>query len=344
MFRQRSSPADLLAISLGALTLALAAGCSGFAEQSILNQFFTASRLRDNTSLNNITMVSFEPRTQGTVTKFDVVSVTPERRKPLTIRALAQAHQAAKADDAAFMKRREEYQNENLEAIQRVLRADRERTKVKGKDAEVQATWSKFLQDGAAVSRKVAEARRRLAGESALVDLSINGGSNAPVDVAKYDGELLSKDVTIDAQVKLPSGEMAQRKYVVTMERAVLKGDREITGRWIIANIKDAGAPAGKTSELGWFQPRVFGPQRLHAHGREADDELHVAVQGFDAGNGADAELRVSYAHAGTKLEQVGRLIFVLVGVGRGFFARTAAAASVRIRPEVVVGEVALIG
>ena len=77
MFRPRSS---LFAISLSAFTLALAAGCSGFSEQPILNQFFTASRLRDNTSLNNITMVSFEPRTQGTVTTFDIVSVTPERR------------------------------------------------------------------------------------------------------------------------------------------------------------------------------------------------------------------------------------------------------------------------
>jgi hypothetical protein len=249
MSRPRSSISDLFAISLGALTLALAAGCSGFAEQPTLNQFFTASRLRDNTSLANITMVSFEPRTQGTVMKFEVLSVTPEQRKPLTLKALAQAHQAARADDAAFTKRKQEYQNENLDAIQRVLRADRERTKVKGKDAEVQATWSKFLQDGAAVSRKVTEAKRRLASDSGVVDLSINGGSNTPIDITKYDGDLVSKDVTIDATVKLPSGETAQKKYVVTMQRAIMKAEREITGRWIIANIKDAGAAgAGKTS------------------------------------------------------------------------------------------------
>jgi len=249
MSRQRSSTRDRLAISLGAFTFALAAGCSGFSEQTILNQFFAASRLRDNTSLANLTMVSFEPRTQGTVTKFEILGVTAEQRKPLTLKALAQAHQAAKSDDAAFTKRKEEYQNENLAAIQRVLRADRERTKVKGKDAEVQATWSKFLQDGAAVSRKVSDAKRRLASESSLVDLSINGGSNTPVEITKYDGELVSKDVTIDAAVRLPSGDTAQKKYVVTMQRAVLKADHEITGRWIIANIKDAGGTgAGKTS------------------------------------------------------------------------------------------------
>src|SRR6266568_2033287 len=248
MFRPRSSSTGLFTISLSALTLALAVGCSGFAEQSILNQFFTASRLRDNTSLANITMVSFEPRTQGTVTKFDIVSVTPEQRKPLTVKALAQAHMAAKADDAAFSKRKDEYQTENLEAIQRVLKADRERAKVKGKDAEVQATWSKFVQDGVAVSRKVTDAKRRLANDSGLVDLSINGGSNSPVDITKYDGDLVSKDVTINAAVRLPSGDTAQKTFIVTLERAILKADREIAGRWIIAAIKDAGAPAGKTS------------------------------------------------------------------------------------------------
>ena len=119
---------------------------------------------------------------------------------------------------------------------------------MKGKDAEVQATWSKFVQDSVAVSRKVTDAKRRLANESGVVDLSINGGSNSPVDITKYDGDLVSKDVTINAAVRLPSGDTAQKTFIVTLERAILKADREIAGRWIIAAIKDAGAPAGKTS------------------------------------------------------------------------------------------------
>jgi hypothetical protein len=36
---------------------------------------------------------------------------------------------------------------------------------------------------------------------------------------------------------------------VVTMQRAVLKSDKTITGRWIITGVKDPSAPAGaKTS------------------------------------------------------------------------------------------------
>ena len=152
-------------------------------------------------------MVSFEPRTQGTVTSFSITNVSSEQRKPLELKALAKAHEDAKADDSAFTKRKEEYQNANLDVIQRVLKADRDTSKLKGKDAEVQATWSKYVQDGAAVSRKVQEARRKLATESAVVELSINGGSNTPLDIKKYDGEIVSKDVTIDAVVRSPAGE-----------------------------------------------------------------------------------------------------------------------------------------
>ncbi len=248
MFRPGLSIPSLIAASLIAPALVLAAGCSG-AEQSILNQFFTASRLRDNTSLNNLTMVLFEPRTQGTVSTFKIVSVTPEEHKPLTLKALASAHDAARADDAAFTKRKDTYQNENLEAIQRVIKADRTKGRLTGKDAEVQAAWTQFLQDGVAVSRKVSDARRKLASESGVVDLSINAGNNSRVDITKYDGELVSKDVTIDAVVKLPSGETVNKTLVITMQRALLQADREINGRWIIAAIKDAAAPpAAKTS------------------------------------------------------------------------------------------------
>jgi hypothetical protein len=249
MSRPAQNIIGLLAASLTALTLTVVAGCSGSSEQPILNQFFTASRLRDSTSLNNLTMVLFEPRTQGTVSSFKIVSVTPEEHRPLTLKALAQAHEAARADDAALTSRKQTYQNENLDAIQRVLKADREKARVKGKDAEVQAAWSRFLQDGVAVSRKVSEAKRKLASESGLVDLSINAGSNNPIDITKYDGELVSKDVMIDAVVKLPSGETRPKTLLITMQRAILKADREITGRWIIAAIKDAAAaPGSKTS------------------------------------------------------------------------------------------------
>jgi hypothetical protein len=81
-----------------------------------------------------------------------------------------------------------------------------------------------------------------------VIALSVADPRN-PVDVTKYDGDLVSKDVTIDAPVKLPSGQTPQKTLVVTMQRAELRGDRSIIGRWIITkviivDIKDASGSA----------------------------------------------------------------------------------------------------
>jgi hypothetical protein len=225
------------------LAAATLIGCSSTPEQPILNQFFTASRLRDNTTLAGFAAVAFDPRTDGIVTSFDITSVSPEQRKPLGLKALAEAHQAARAEDAEFTKRKDTYQAQNLDAIKRVLEAQREQKKVPPKDAEVQAAWSRFLEDGVAVSRKVGDAKRKLASETVVVDMSINGGPTH-VDVTKYDGELVSKNVSVSAPVKLPNGQTVQKNYLITMQRAILKGDQPLTGRWILTAIKDAAGAA----------------------------------------------------------------------------------------------------
>ena len=229
-----------LALTLAAATLI---GCSSTPEQPILQQFFTASRLRDNTTLAGFAAASFEPGTDGIITTFSITNVSPEQPKPLVLKSLAKAAEEAKAADAEFTKRKEAYQSENLDAIKRVLAAERAKGKIPPKDAAVQTAWSKFLEEGVGVSRKVGETKRKLASETVVVDMSINGGPTH-VDVTKYDGELASKEVSISAPVKLPSGQTAQKNYVVTMQRALLHGDRELTGRWIITSIKDASGSA----------------------------------------------------------------------------------------------------
>jgi len=236
--------------AFGTLSLALFIGaCSGGPEQTLIGQFFNASRLRENTTLDNISTVIFDPAKNGTVTTFTIQSIGPEQRKPLALKALAKAQDDARSEDAAFSQRKDEYQNANLDAIQRVLKAERGNGKISGRDAEVQATWKKFRDDSAAVSKRVADARRTLRSETQLVDLSVNSGGRTAIDVTKYDGEMLSKEVTISAPVRLPSGETAQKSYVIAMQKAILKGDKEIAGRWIITSCRDASAAPGvKTS------------------------------------------------------------------------------------------------
>jgi hypothetical protein len=233
---------------VASLTAVILAGCSGAAEQPILNQLFTASRLRDNTTLNGFSMVALDPVTQGSVTTFSIVSVSPEARKPLTLKTLARAYDDAKAEDAAFNKRHDDYEQQHMEEVTRIARAGRD-AKLKGGDADVQAAWFKMLDEGRDISRKVSDAKRRLATESVVIDMSVSDPRN-PIDVTKYDGDLVTKEVTVDAQLRTPAGTTVPKTYLVTMQRAVLKGGPkgDITGRWIVTGLKEQPAPGAKSS------------------------------------------------------------------------------------------------
>src|SRR5712671_705769 len=54
------------------------AGCAS-REQLLLDAFFSASRLRDTTALQDISTVTFEPRQQGIVRTFQIKGTSPER-------------------------------------------------------------------------------------------------------------------------------------------------------------------------------------------------------------------------------------------------------------------------
>ena len=60
----------------------------------------------------------------------------------------------------------------------------------------------------------------------------------------KRGGEIVSKDVTIDAPVKLPNGEVARKTLVVTIQRPEPTGGVAARSRWIVTAIKDASAAA----------------------------------------------------------------------------------------------------
>jgi hypothetical protein len=61
-------------------TLALALSACATSEQALLEQFFSASRLRDTTALQSIATVVFEPHQQGIVRTFEIVSVVRAQR------------------------------------------------------------------------------------------------------------------------------------------------------------------------------------------------------------------------------------------------------------------------
>jgi hypothetical protein len=227
-----------ISASIVFLALLVVCGCSGGAEQQLLQKYFNAAKLRDQTTLANIATVRFDPQTDGIVQSFTVTSVGEEQRRTLRLRDLKKAHDEAKAADDEFSKRKRAYQDANLEAIDRVLKAEAQNRTLRGRDLEVQATWTKWRDEMAQKAKALSSAGNALSAERGIAEISVFDPRN-PVDVTQYDGELVSREVTVAAKVRTPAGEVVDRTMVVTLEQAQLKKDgADLNGRWLITAIK----------------------------------------------------------------------------------------------------------
>jgi len=230
---------------LGALATALLAGpmagCGGGGEERrIVRNYFTASRVNDRATLGNIAMVEFNPRDDGVVIDFDVVSVSEEMRRPLEFKRLTAALRAARAAEQEFTERKKTYQDANFDAITRVLEAERANKPVAARDRKVQEEWTTWREETMAHAKKVSDAQAALAAEAGVVELSVSDPST-PRDVTQFDGELITKAVTVDARVQ-KEGQTEERQMVLRLQQAMLTGGEgePIEGRWVITSISRA--------------------------------------------------------------------------------------------------------
>jgi hypothetical protein len=228
-----------VAVAIATVSVLATAACSGYsAEQQIVRKYFQANQLRDQSTVGNVATVEFDPLTDGVVQRFTITGVSEERRKTLNIRQYAEEFKKAKEDNEAFTKEVNKYQKDNAQEIDRVTKAASQNKSLRGKDAELHTSWTKWVADRVEHTHKLTESRRKLSAETRVAELS-TFNSLKPIDVTEYDGELISKDVTLDATIKKPDGAVVNRTLVVTMERAVLKGaEGEREGRWIITDVK----------------------------------------------------------------------------------------------------------
>ena len=82
----------------------------------------------------------------------------------------------------------------------------------------------------------MSDAQTALSTESQIAEVSAFDPSN-PIDVRQFEGELISKEVTIEATVE-KDGSSEDRTMVVTLQRVELGGgDDMIEGRWIITDL-----------------------------------------------------------------------------------------------------------
>jgi hypothetical protein len=241
MFRPKASVYLLASMVLATAALS-ACSSANASEENLVRQFFRASGLRDSTTLANFATVSFDPKTEGTVTDFDVTAVSPERTEPLRVVELDKAMKDAEAANKAFNEKKKAYQDANADAIDRVLKAETAGRKLTGADAKVQAEWTKWRDDSSAEAKKLSAARAALADSRPIAEMSLMANSGSPTPaVEELNGTLVSKDISVKATVRGADGATSEKNYVMTAERAVVKTDKgDRLGKWIITNIKPA--------------------------------------------------------------------------------------------------------
>jgi hypothetical protein len=215
-----------------------AAGCGGAAEEPLVRKFFQASRLGDNMTLANIATVQFDPTRDGRAENVKVVEVSPEQSRALNFKELEKARQDAVAAEDEFSKRKKDYQDKNLDAINRVLKAEAANQKPRGKDAEVQVAWTKWRDETKELAKRVSEARAKLNAERAVADLSVPDR-----DATQFEATEYAKTVKVSAKVIAPNGQSSNRQYELKLQRVVLKeaDGKNIDGRWMITSIKPLG-------------------------------------------------------------------------------------------------------
>ena len=226
------------------VTLALLAGggllaaCGGGGEElTLVRGFFQASRYEDRTTLGNMSMVFFSPQEDGIASSPSVDAVSEVDRRPLRLQELQQALTEVQAAETDFRAEKKMYQDENEEAIARVIEAQREGEDIASNDEEIRDAWTQWVDDEREFARKVSDAQNELNEESRIASASTYDPSN-PINVVDYTGDLLTKDVTVSANISL-DGSDSERTMVFTMQKVELQdGEGLIDGRWIITNIE----------------------------------------------------------------------------------------------------------
>ena len=238
MTRSRTATLVLALFAVPLASLFVSACGPGGEERPLLQAYFRAARLADRTTLNNIAMVGFDRDERGTITTFSVESVTEEQARPLRFIELSQALADAQEAEEAFTAEKVVYQDEHFDAINRVIRAERDDENIARRDVEVQEAWTEWRSRTTEQAKMVSGARFELDNEQNAAALSVYDREN-PLDLTQYRGELWTKDVSITADVTLDDS-ATEQSLVLTLQKAVLTGSDGATveGIWVVGNIR----------------------------------------------------------------------------------------------------------
>ena len=213
--------------------------CSRPPEQQFLTQFFRAARGRDNTTVGRMSAVELDPRTQGSGDDFEIVSIGPETRTPLTFKPLFEAEAKARETEKEFLKTKIEYQTANIKQIDEVLKLEAQGEGAKFPPAleKVKAEWDKWRADIAAHAKATNNAALAIKQSTGLAEASLTQPGQPALDPKTFEGETITKDVVVDAEMRAPDGQTNRKRLTITIAR-VAGGGRE--GRPIITRISES--------------------------------------------------------------------------------------------------------
>ena len=231
-----------------ALLLLLAACGSTPVEQQLLTQFFRAARVRDNTTLASMAAITFDPRTDGSVTDFKIDSIGAQQHRKLQIQEFTAEQEKIRSDQIEFTKKMRDFYQSNSIAIDRAMKADQAKQPVRGNNAQLLTEWKKWDADSLDLERTLSQARQKVAKEKASAVGSLTPPGRDDVDTSGMDVDIITEPVTVTAQVQTPDGKTEPKTMVVTLQRASGKKDGQtLEGRWIITSIQQQGAAAPQT-------------------------------------------------------------------------------------------------
>jgi hypothetical protein len=220
-------------LAVGAIVIAIS--CSRPPEQQFLTQFFRAARGRDNTTVGRMSAVEIDPRTQGSINNFDIVSISEERREKLTFKPLFEAEAKAREAEKEFLKTKIEYQNANIKQIEEVLKLEQQPdAKFSPALQKVKAEWDKWRAEIGAHAKASNSASLAIKQATGLAEASLTQPGQPALDPKTFEGETITKDVVVDAEVRTPDGQTQNKQLTITIARVAGSG-RE--GRPVITRI-----------------------------------------------------------------------------------------------------------
>ena len=194
-------------------------------------------------TLGNFATASFDPRTDGIVQSFDVVSVSDEKIAPLPLKQYAKAVEDAKEADAAFSTEKRTYQNANIVAIDRVLKTVAAGKAVSAKDVAVKDAWEKWS------DRRAQPQEGRVRG-AAPPQQRARPGRTEPEPPQRRDRRCHVSTTVSWSPRKSPSmrrfaspqGQTATKPMKAMLQRAVVKNEKgeDLKGRWIVTSVAPA--------------------------------------------------------------------------------------------------------